>query len=95
MEPMLPNKSLALFRSRKGVERGDVILADHPEFGVIVKKVAAVSKQGRYALEGTSRHSTSPRRLGSVDPDRVHGVMVMRLGLPRWFGRIRTPRERV
>jgi len=95
MEPMLPDKSIALFRARKGLERGDVVLVDHPEFGVVVKKIAAVSKRGRYALEGTSQYSTSARRLGSVDPDRVQGTMVMRLRWPRWLPRIRPPEEPV
>ncbi|MEM6476048.1 MAG: S24/S26 family peptidase [Pseudomonadota bacterium] len=79
MEPMLPSGSLALFRARKRVERGDVVLVDHPEFGVIVKRARDVGEDGSVALEGTSPASTSPERLGRVERSRVQGVMVRQL----------------
>ncbi|MEM9501376.1 MAG: S24/S26 family peptidase [Pseudomonadota bacterium] len=79
MEPMLPHGSFALFRSRKAVERGDVVLVDHPEFGTIVKRIYTVSRHGRCHLEGTGRFSTSRRELGSVERARIKGVLLAKL----------------
>ena len=79
MEPDLPDKSLALFRAKKSVEQGDVVLVNHPEFGVIVKRAREVEPDGGVWLEGTSPASTSAERLGRVDPERVQGVLMMRL----------------
>ncbi len=79
MEPKLPNNSIALFRRRKGVTRGDVVLVDHPEFGIIVRKVSAVGREANIHLRGTSRQSTSQERLGKVAPDRIMGTLVLRV----------------
>ena len=76
MEPMLPADTIALFRTRKRVERGDVVLADHPEFGLIVKRVREVGERGALALEGLSPASTSAERLGSVEPAAIRGSLV-------------------
>ena len=79
MEPDLPHKSLALFRAKKSVGQGDVVLVDHPEFGVIVKQARAVEPDGSVWLEGASPASTIAERLGRVDSDRIQGVLVVRL----------------
>lgn len=79
MEPDLPDKSLALFRAKKSVGQGDVVLVDHPEFDVIVKRARRVEPDGSVWLEGTSPASTSAERLGRVDPDRIQGVLLLRL----------------
>ena len=78
MGSTLPHRSLALFRRKRRVKKGDVVLVEHPEFGTIVKKVAAVSKSGRYALRGTSPASTSQGRLGHVEGQHIRGVLVKR-----------------
>jgi hypothetical protein len=80
LEPSLPNGSFALFRSVKRVKRDDIVLVDHPELGLIVRKVAAVSLKGRIGLRGISRADAGERRLGNVDPDRVVGKLAMRVG---------------
>lgn len=79
MEPALPDKSIALFRARKSVKQGDVVLVDHPEFGVIVKRVRDTDSNGGAWLEGTSPASTSAERLGYVSPDRIRGVLLLRV----------------
>lgn len=79
MEPMLPSGSIALFRARRSVVRGDVVLVDHPDFGLIVKRANMVDEDGTVALEGTSPASTSAERLGSVKFANVKGVLVRRL----------------
>lgn len=80
MEPLLPPGTIALFRARKSVKRGDVVLVDHPEFGMIVKSVRGVEDGGAVALEGLSPHSTSAEKLGSVAPEKVRGTLLKRLG---------------
>ncbi|MEM6857597.1 MAG: S24 family peptidase [Pseudomonadota bacterium] len=79
MEPSLPDKSLALFRAKKSVGQGDVVLIDHPHFGMIVKCARSVESDGAVWLEGTSPASTSAEKLGRVSPDCIKGVLVARL----------------
>ncbi|MEO1489461.1 MAG: S24/S26 family peptidase [Pseudomonadota bacterium] len=79
MQPLLRDKSFALFRAVKRVKRGDVVLVDHPEFGMIVKSVSTVSRTGQVGLRGLSKSSTTSYRLGLVDHSRVKGRLVMRL----------------
>lgn len=61
------------------MKRGDVVLVDHPDFGRIVKQVSTVGKHGGIYLRGTSRHSTSAKKLGQVTSDQVVGILVTRL----------------
>ena len=80
MEPMLTDGSVALFRRPLfracQAERGDIVLVDHPDFGVIVKRVRSVGADGAVALEGTSPASTPASMLGSVNSERLRGVLV-------------------
>ena len=55
MAPSIPFKSLALFRSVKRVGRDDTLLVDHPERGLVVRRVSAVSMNGRVGLRGVRR----------------------------------------
>lgn len=79
MEPGLPSGSIVLFRRGKAVKAGDVVLVEHPKFGKIVKEVSAVSHTGAVHLRGTSRHSTSEEKLGSVAGDAILGIMLSRV----------------
>lgn len=79
MGSVLPHRTLALFRRRRRVTKGDIVLVEHPEFGTIVKCVAEVSKTGSYLLRGTSPASTSQKRLGSVEGEHIKGVLVFRI----------------
>lgn len=79
MEPKLPAGSFALFRRPKAVKRGDIVLVDHPEFGLIVKQVHVVSRSGLYHLEGTGKLSTDRSKLGGVERDRIKGSLLFRL----------------
>jgi len=84
MEPMLADGTIALFRRSRGVEQGDVILVEHEEFGVIVKKAAEIAADGQIALVGLSPQSTSAERLGSVSIAHVLGVLVAPIPYLRW-----------
>ena len=79
VEPVLPSGSIGLFRHRKGVRRGDVILVDHPELGRIVKKVTAVGRKGNVHLKGMSSHATEGEAIGKVPLEAVLGRFVRRL----------------
>lgn len=79
MEPRLPDGSITLFRRCKRVKRGDIVLVDHPEFGVVISKVSTVGRMGKVYLRGISRCSASRRRLGGVPMSTVRGILVMRL----------------
>ncbi|MEL7199159.1 MAG: S24/S26 family peptidase [Pseudomonadota bacterium] len=79
MEPMLPSGTIALFRATKSVRRGDVVLVDHPDFGMIVKSARLIGIDDEVALEGLSPASTSPEKLGSVPANRVRGVLLRKL----------------
>jgi signal peptidase I len=80
MEPGLPHGTLVLFRRRKGVKRGDVVLVDHPEHGRIVKKVSAVGRQGNIHLRGTSGRASGTSGMSKIHKDAVLGVMLSKLG---------------
>ncbi len=79
MGHLLPHRTLALFRRRRNVSKGDIVLVDHPEFGRIVKLVAAVTVNGRYSLCGAHPNSTSEQRLGTIEGPQIKGSLVCRL----------------
>lgn len=91
MHPLLPDGSFALFRAVKSVKRSDVVLVDHPRFGIIVKKVSAVSINGRIGLRGISSASTPSRELGHVEPDCVLGRMAFKITWGRFLPRLSGP----
>lgn len=87
MEPLLPDRSLALFRRVKKVKRSDIVLVDHPEAGVIVRKVPAISLNGRVGLRAMKRAHKGARNLSNVDRDRVLGKLVFRMNWVRFLPR--------
>lgn len=78
MEPMLRPGCFALFRPASRVVPGDIVLVNHPEFGLIVKRVARVFG-GQCWLTGLSDQSTTMERLGTVGLERVLGRFVLML----------------
>ena len=81
MEPALPRDSFAVFWRAKQPRAGDIVLADHPEFGRIIKKVIAV-ENGKLSLAGTSAESTPAARLGRIGKDRVLGRLLFKIKEP-------------
>ena len=81
IEPNLPVGSIALFRRRKAkaIQRGDVVLVDHPDLGRIVKKVSAVGRKGNVHLQGMSGSSGDGEASGRVPREAVLGRFVRRL----------------
>ena len=79
VDPKLPVGSFALFRRRRAVQRGDVVLVEHPELGRIVKRVTAVGRKGNVHLKGMSGHHASDEPTGRVPREAVLGSFVRRL----------------
>lgn len=79
MGRVLPHRSLALFRRKRKVSKGDIVLVDHPEFGRLVKRVAAVTVNGRYSLRGATPNATNEQSLGAVEGSMIKGSLVARL----------------
>lgn len=81
IEPNLPVGSVALFRRRKtkAIQRGDVVLVDHPALGKIVKKVTAVGRKGNVHLKGMSSSATGEEPSGKVPREAILGRFVRRL----------------
>lgn len=79
MGRVLPHRSFALFRRKRKVSKGDIVLVDHPEYGRMVKLVAAVTVNGRYSLRGAHPNSESESSLGAVDGCQIRGTLVWRM----------------
>ena len=79
MGRVLPHRCLALFRRKRKVSKGDIVLVDHPEFGRIVKLVAAVTINGRYSLRGAHPNSDGETPLGAVEGRQIRGTLMWRL----------------
>ena len=86
-----PDGSFAVFRRRREVKRGDIIVARHPELGVIVRKVATITLRGRYSLHGMPRQGGNGEGTGSVARDEVLGTLMFKLPFLRW----RTSRDQM
>ena len=75
---LLPGGTLALFRRKADVTRGDIVLVEHPEHGRIVRRVHTVNRYGRLSLEPLDP-SRKRLRLGLIEPEWVRGALVFRL----------------
>ena len=81
MSPLLLPDSFAVFKRVRRVGAGDIVLADHPRFGRIVKSVRSV-ENGDVWLKGHSAHSTSTEALGPVPLTHVIGRLAFRISAP-------------
>lgn len=78
MAPALPDTSYALFRRKRRFSVGDIVLVDHPRFGMIVKTITRFTSDNRVGLAGLSLSSTSPAKLGVVPEAAVKGKLLLR-----------------
>lgn len=91
MRPVLHPGEFALYRRLRPsdpVAQGTVVLADHAELGLILKRVAGTDTDGRYRLNGTSVLSSDPERLGPLDASRLIGRVLAAIS-PDGIRRIR------
>ena len=79
MGRVLAHRTLALFWRKRKVSKGDIVLIEHPEFGRMIKIVAAVTINGRYSLRGAQPNSDSEERLGAVEGSHIRGTLLFRL----------------
>lgn len=76
MEPVIPQQSFILVSNWfkfLPVKQGQQLLIDHPEYGVIVKTVAAVDKYGFIWTRGENSASVSVEKLGPVSKAQIKG----------------------
>ncbi|MGB0211117.1 S26 family signal peptidase [Algiphilus sp.] len=60
---------------------GDVVVVDHPSYGRIIKRIAAVDADRRLRLTGDNiAESTASQLLGDVGSDRIVGRVICRIG---------------
>ncbi len=79
MGRVLPHRSFALFRRKRKVSKGDIVLVDHPDYGRMVKMVAAVTINGRYSLRGANPNSETELPLGAVEGHCIRGTLIWRM----------------
>ncbi len=84
LEPAIREGTFAVFRRKREVRRGDIVLVRHPELGKLVKKVATFTLKGRVALHGMSEHGATGEGQASVPRRDVLGTMMFRIPLLRW-----------
>jgi hypothetical protein len=68
---------------------GSVVIVNHAELGVLVKRILAVDDLGRFAIGGDNPMSLPRDSLGHIEAHQVVGrvfLSIPRKGFPRWVG---------
>lgn len=71
----LPDGSYALFGCRGNAGPGDIVLAQHSKYGMIVKELVAISKHS-FRLKGRSPASVSEAQIGTLPRDALIGRLL-------------------
>ena len=82
MFPTLKNGDEVMIVPTKSIERGDIILADHPYKTSVkmLKRVNEIDENGRYLLTGDNpAESTDSRTFGSLSLEYIQGKAVCRV----------------
>ena len=82
MLPTLKDGDAVMIIPTKSIERGDVVLADHPYKSSvkILKRVSGIDREGRYSLTGDNpAESTDSRTFGSLSIEYIQGKAVCRV----------------
>lgn len=74
MCPVLFDGDFVLTSNLLNVCENSLVVVKHAEFGVLVKRVKALSPQ-RLLLEGENNASVSSRQMDWVDRNRIQGVV--------------------
>jgi hypothetical protein len=61
---------------------GDIVLARHPELGLVVKRVRSVDPTGAVSLAGDSPWSRASELLGTIAAGALQGRAVLRVARP-------------
>ncbi len=82
MVPLLQPDSYGLFGRTRRLKAGDTVLADHPKFGQIVKRIYKIGDD-KVWLEGIASGSTSKQSLGAVKKQLVLGRLLLKFPPPK------------
>ena len=72
MAPTLAPGDYVITTKARAIRSGFVVLADHPKYGLIIKRVKSVQNQ-TVTLEGDGQASTSSEAMGHVARDKIRG----------------------
>lgn len=61
---------------------GDTVAFRHPDYGTMIKKVAALVPDDQLFVIGTGRNSVDSRRFGPIGRDALIGRVIWRLRRP-------------
>ncbi|MDO6671573.1 S26 family signal peptidase [Cobetia amphilecti] len=67
---------VTLKRWKSRYRTGDIVVAQHPRFGRIIKRIRAIKPDGMLWLEGTHPDSTSTDKMGLLSDHMVKGRVV-------------------
>ena len=65
------------------IQRGDVIVIEHPVYGTLIKRVESVSAdRGAYYVLGVHENSVDSRQFGPVDRQELVGKVIWHISKP-------------
>jgi nickel-type superoxide dismutase maturation protease len=79
MTPIIPSESFVLVTKWLGVfpiEKGQRLVIDHPEFGIIIKTVAVIDKCGFIWSRGENKKSIAVEKIGPVEKRQIIGRVI-------------------
>jgi hypothetical protein len=85
MHPVLRDGDYAILRRvhpPAGIDVGDIVLVNHPRFGLIIKTLRARIGADTVLLEGKSPTSATIDDLGPISICRVLAILVWRIARP-------------
>ena len=81
MAPALQTRDLVLYKTFDGnienLKVGDFVLADVPDYGLIVKKIIKISPL-HIELSGLSPSSLAPQHIGQIPHSSIVGKLVVK-----------------
>lgn len=55
---------------------GDLLVADHPYYGRLIKRIAVIDDQGRVRLKGENPDSLNEAQMGWFEPSAISGKVI-------------------
>lgn len=75
MSPRLHDGQLKLFRRRPNYQVGEIVLVDHPRYGLVIKQIVALNSTS-VRLKGLNPHSISEDSMGDIPVECVSGRLI-------------------
>ena len=76
MRPGLTAGDFVIARRRRRPPRaGERVVVDHPNHGVIIKRVASVASNGNLICQSDNPAGLSPEQLGPIAQQRIRGIV--------------------